>query len=99
MLINTISSIEKQNLTMVSQYPENTSGYSNAHYVHEATRFAKRHVDIAYQRVGSDACITVTLRQLSQHKGRFLSQQNDPDGICGGTLTDIQQALVSLDNT
>ena len=86
-------SVEEKNLTLVSNVIESTSGHNNRKLVQAAVYFVKECVWVFNSEYASDYSkdnyfneFTVYINEV-QHE--FEQHHHDPDGVGGGTITDI----------
>jgi len=86
-------SVEEKNLTLVSNFIESTSGHNNYNLVKSAVSFVKKCQREFNSEYASDYSkgnyfneFIVYIKEV-QHE--FEQHHHDPDGVGGGTITDI----------
>lgn len=86
-------SVEVKNLTLVSNTIESTSGHNNHHLVKAAVYFVKECVWLFNKEYASQYHKTDYFDEfviyVKEVQNNFEKHHYDPDGVGGGTITDI----------
>lgn len=86
-------SVEEKNLTLVSNAVESTSGHNNHRLVQAAVYFVKECVWMFNSEYASayskDNYSNEFIIYINEVQHEFEQHHHDPDGVGGGTITDI----------
>lgn len=85
--------VEAKNLTLVSNAVESTSGHNNYNLVKASVYFVKECVWVFNSEYASDYSkdnyYNEFIIYINEVQHEFEQHHNDPDGVGGGTITDI----------
>lgn len=85
--------VEEKNLTLVSNLIESTSGHNNYNLVKAAVYFVKECVWVFNSEYANEYVKTNYMNEfinyLREVQHEFEQHHHDPDGVGGGTITDI----------
>jgi len=90
---NTCNTVEEKNLTFVSNRMESSSRHNNHQLVKAAVLFVRLRLDEFNESCDNDNFIEIFIAYLQEKAGDFESSHYDPDGVGGGTITDIINTL------
>ncbi len=92
-LHNICDIVEAKNLTLVSNIIESTSGHNNHNLVKAAVYFVKECVWVFNSEYASeyskDNYFNEFIVYITEVQHEFESRNYDPDGVGGGTITDV----------
>jgi hypothetical protein len=93
-------SVEVKNLKLVSNTIESTSGHNNHHLVKAAVYFVKECVWVFNTEYASDYSSADYFNEfivyIREVQSDFENRNYDPDGVAGGTVTDIVLKITDL---